>query len=156
MTKKPAAKKPKPKTAVAVVEPKPIANRSPVEAWKDRLHPQHFSDMSPKMSAIVGHVTGRRYTNPHIAEFSTTSDGVVLARVHGDIGFNHHIGNIHDLHQNWANLVDAAGLTDEQRAHANMAFARSFDVSVAPLQHRGLPEDVADVMIRDELNEARG
>lgn len=119
-----------------------VSNGGP-NGWRTKLHPRRFSGMSEKMAAIVGHVTDQRFTNPHIAELETTSDGTVLARAEGDSGHNHHIGHISDLHRNWAGLLDAADMTPAERSQANAAFQRKLKISVTPLR-RGLPESVEE------------
>lgn len=131
----PPAKKPKPRKPSI----KTITDRGDPQQWADRLHPQRFPGMSMKMAAIVGHLTDRRYTTPHLAELETTSDGIVMGRAEGDAGHNHFIGHVADLHQNWAGLLDAANLSPQERAQANAAFARKLRISVSPMR-RGLPE----------------
>lgn len=123
----------KPRTAASIV------NNGGPNGWRTKLHPRRFSGISPKMAAIVGHITDQRYTDPHIASLETTSDGHVLAQAEGDVGHNHFIGHVNDLHSNWSSLLDAAGMNPEERAQANAAFQRKLRISVTPLR-RGLPE----------------
>ena len=74
----------------------------------DLLHPRRFSEMSPRMAAIVGYVLGEHWTEPEIAWLSVTVDGHVVSDAH-------FIGSGQDLDRNVANLLDAAELTQEQR-----------------------------------------
>lgn len=131
----PPAKKPKPRKPSI----KAITDRGDPQQWADRLHPQRFPGMSMKMAAIVGHLTDRRYTTPHLVNLETTSDGIVMGQAEGDSGNNHYVGHISDLHQNWAGLLDAASLSPQERAQANATFARKLRISVSPMR-RGLPE----------------
>ena len=71
----------------------------------DKLNPHRFPHMSGKMAAIVGHVLGEDWTEPTIAELVITSDGYVLARNFGHIGFDAFIGLATDLQRNWDNLL---------------------------------------------------
>ena len=82
----------------------------------EKLHPQRFTAMSGKMAAIVGCVLDEKWTNPQLAEIHITSDGFVLARESGDIGCNAFIGGVEDLERNVANLLNVAGLTDDERS----------------------------------------
>lgn len=79
-----------------------------------KLHPQRFTEMSPKMAAIVAYILGERWTEPEIAEL-VINDGVVLARVVGDVGFNSFIGAAQDLEKNVSNLLAIAELTEAER-----------------------------------------
>ena len=79
-----------------------------------KLHPRRFTGMSGKMAAIVAYVLGEHWTTPEIAEL-IISDGVVLAREDGDIGYNSFIGAVEDLKRNVSNLLAAAGLTEQER-----------------------------------------
>ena len=90
--------------------------------WKEKLHPERFQGMSPKMAAIVGYVCDEKFTNPAITELVITSDGFLLATHEGDIGCNDMLGGESDLKRNWHNLLDAAGLTPEERQEAESAY----------------------------------
>lgn len=129
----------KPRAAASIV------NNGGPNGWRTKLHPQRFGGMSPKMAAIVGHITDQRLTNPHIASLETTADGHVLAQAEGDVGHNHFIGHMSDLHSNWSGLLDAAGMNAEERAQANAAFQRKLKISVTPLR-RGLPESSRELL----------
>ena len=93
----------------------------------NKLHPARFTDMSPKMAAIVGVILGQDFTTPALAAITTTSDGFLLGMNRGDCGFNVFIGSYSDLERNWSNLLDCAELTDDERIEAqglyHMAFA---------------------------------
>lgn len=81
-----------------------------------KLYPGRFPGMSGKMAAIVAYVLGEDWTSPRITEMAVTSDGGVLAAEDGEVGLNHFIGDGGDLDRNVRNLLDVAGLTDEERA----------------------------------------
>ena len=71
--------------------------------------------MSPLMAAIVGYVLGESYTTPEISEIMVgESDNLVYIRKTGAIGFDG-IQSPEDLRKNWYRLLDAAGLTPEER-----------------------------------------
>ena len=89
-----------------------------------KLHPGRFPGMSPKMAAIVGCILGRPFTQPSISELVITSDGCVLARHKGDIGYNDFIGARSDLERNWNRLLDVAGLTNGERQLARRMYCQ--------------------------------
>jgi aminoglycoside/choline kinase family phosphotransferase len=78
--------------------------------------------MSSKMAAIVGYISDETYTNPAINELVVTSDGFILLEHVGDVGTNDMIGGESDLLRNWNDLLDAAGLTPEERTEAEAAY----------------------------------
>jgi hypothetical protein len=84
----------------------------------NKLYPGRFTGMSPKMAAIVGYIIDEHYTCPGIASIIVTSDGAVLAMQDGDIGYNEFVGHVSDLERNWKNLLNAAGLTSEEKKYA--------------------------------------
>jgi hypothetical protein len=84
----------------------------------EKLHPQRFPNMSPRMGAIVGCVLGEEFTTPVLEELCITVDGCVLGRERGDCGHNMFIGSAVDLARNWSELLDAAGLSAEETAEA--------------------------------------
>jgi hypothetical protein len=88
-----------------------------------KLNPSRFPHMTPLMAAIVGHLLDLRVGNPSIVEIVVTSDGFVLARVEGEVGANHFIGNYGDLLRNWFTLLDFAGLTPMEQLEAEALFA---------------------------------
>lgn len=90
-------------------------------ALAHKLHPNRF----PRgvMAAIVGFVLDTRLSNPLIAEVVVTSDGFVLAWVHGEIGTNHLVGRHADLARNWFGLMAATGLTTQEWIEAAALFA---------------------------------
>ena len=79
-----------------------------------KLHPDRFTEMSPRMAAIVGYIVDERFSEPAIAEMVVTSDGFVLARMEGEVGTDEMIGSEADLDRNLLALIEAAGLTDEE------------------------------------------
>jgi len=89
-----------------------------------KLHPVRFPGMSTKMAAIVGCILDRQFTQPSISELVITSDGCVLARHDGDIGYNDFIGARSDLERNWNRLLDVAGLTNDERQLAKRKYRR--------------------------------
>lgn len=90
--------------------------------WKKKLHPGRFARMSGKMAAIVGFICDERFTRPAITELVITGDGFLLAANEGDTGCNDMLGGESDLRRNWNNLLDAAGLTAEERIQAEGAY----------------------------------
>ncbi len=89
---------------------------------KEKLHPKRFPGMSPRMGAIVGCILGVECTTPVLAGITIT-DNCVLAMRQGDCGFNEFIGAKSDLERNWAELLDAAGLDESERAQAGMLYS---------------------------------
>ena len=81
-----------------------------------KLHPSRFTEMSPKMAAIVGYILGESWTEPEVAELAVTGDGVVLARTDGDVGMSAWVGSAEDLDRNVSSLLAVAGLTEQERA----------------------------------------
>lgn len=87
-----------------------------------KLHPSRFPGMSPFMAAIVGHVFGRSYTNPEIAEITVSEqENLVYIRQQGQVGFGG-IESLEDLRNNWNRLIGVAGLTDDERREAVRLF----------------------------------
>jgi hypothetical protein len=93
-----------------------------LKALCKKLHPQRFTAMSPKMSAIVACVLGQKWTDPRLVALVTTSDGFVLAQREGDVGFDAFIGSESDLRSNWGRLLADAGLDEAESAAAEAAF----------------------------------
>ena len=96
-----------------------------LKSLRAKLHPARFTDMSSKMAAIVGCVVDETYTNPRIVHMIVTSDNFVLGQHFGDCGFNQFIGDIADLNENWFNLLQAAGLTNDERQLAESLFEQA-------------------------------
>lgn len=87
-----------------------------------KLHPDRFSGMSPFMAAVVGYVLGESYTEPEIAEITVSEvENLVYIRKAGAVGFDG-LQSLEDLRNNWNRLMDAAGLTPEERAEAVRLF----------------------------------
>jgi hypothetical protein len=95
---------------------------SPLETLTDKLHPSHFTAMSPKMGSIVAYILGQEWVTPQVNALMVTSDGFVMAQVKGDMGYNHFIGEESGLINNWRQLLNAAGLGDEERAMAEKLY----------------------------------
>jgi hypothetical protein len=89
----------------------------------DKLHPDRFSGMSGRMAAVVGYILGQEWSAPRIVELVVTSDGWVLARNAGHVGFDTIIGTVDDLERNWNNLLRAAGLTSQEQQEAGRSYA---------------------------------
>ena len=70
--------------------------------------------VSPKFRAILGCLLGEVWTEPCIDALCVTSDGILLARHAGDIGFNHVEGVVEDLLRNLEGLAEVAQLTPEE------------------------------------------
>jgi hypothetical protein len=79
--------------------------------------------MSPFMAAVVGYVLGESFTEPEIAEVTVSeSENIVYIRQAGAVGFNG-IESLEDLRSNWNRLMEAAGLTSEEREEAVSLFS---------------------------------
>ncbi|KKL72589.1 hypothetical protein LCGC14_2083420 [marine sediment metagenome] len=89
---------------------------------ESKLQPGRFTNMSPKMAAIVGCIIGAKFTDPALVELSITADGHVLGRKDGDCGLNEWIGSADDLERNWQMLLGAAGLTEEEQEQARRCY----------------------------------
>lgn len=80
-----------------------------------KLHPDRFTEMSPLMAAIVGYVLGESWTDPAIAEITVSeAEDLVYVRKAGGTGFEG-VQSLADLRNNWNRLLDAAGLTADER-----------------------------------------
>lgn len=88
-----------------------------------KLNPAGFTEMSPKMAAIVGYIIDAKFTNPSITDLCITGDGFVLAQQEGDIGLNQFIGNVDDLERNWNTLLDVAQLSNGERTKAKALYS---------------------------------
>jgi hypothetical protein len=94
---------------------------------KRRLNPGRFPGMSPLMAAIVGYVLDEPFTDPTIAELTVSEEeNLVYIRPEGRAGFDG-IQSLEDLRNNWNRLLDAAGLTADERKEA----VRLFNVRVS-------------------------
>jgi len=77
---------------------------------KRALHPNRFPAMSTKMMAIVGFIVEGKFTTPSIEQMMVTSDGILMARVTGDIGYNDILGSVSDFKRNWDKLIHLPNL----------------------------------------------
>jgi hypothetical protein len=91
----------------------------------EKLHPRRFPNMSGKMAAVVGYILGEEWSEPCIVELVITSDGWLLARDAGHVGFDRFIGAAIDLERNWNDLLSAAGLTGDERQEAGERYRRA-------------------------------
>ena len=66
------------------------------------------------MAAIVGYILDEPFSEPAISELVVTSDGFVLAQAEGEVGANEMIGTEADLNRNLLDLVEAAGLSQDE------------------------------------------
>lgn len=89
-------------------------------ALAEKLHPDRFTDMSGKMTAIVAYVLGESWTEPEITALSVTSDGFVTT----DAEF---MGEAADLDRNLLNLLVAAGLSDDERSKFERLYRERVD-----------------------------
>lgn len=94
-----------------------------METLHQKLNPSRFPGMSPFMAAIIGYVLGKSFTTPAIAEIAVSeNENLVYVRKEGAIGFDG-IQSLEDLRNNWNRLLDAAGLTANERREAVELFA---------------------------------
>jgi len=75
------------------------------EHIKAALNPARFPGMSNKMMAIVGYIIEGKFTYPVIEEMVVTSDGILMARVSGDVGCNDMLGTVSEFKRNWDKLI---------------------------------------------------
>ena len=86
-----------------------------------KLSRGRFPGISPLMAAIVGYVVGESLADIDIAELKVgETENLVYVRQAGTVGFDG-IPNSEDL-RNWNRLMDAAGLTPEERKRAAELF----------------------------------
>ena len=74
-----------------------------------KLHPDRMK-VSPRFTAVLSCMLDEDWTDPKIVELCITSDGGLLARHDGDIGFNDFIGAESDLIRNLEGVAKAADL----------------------------------------------
>lgn len=81
-----------------------------------KLDPRRFPNMSPEFAAVVGCLLQIHVTEPRLEEMTVTSDGWLLGRNEGDMGFNESIGTRAWLLENWEKLISLpeVGLTDDE------------------------------------------
>lgn len=101
----------------------------------EKLHPDRFTAMSGKMTAIVGYVLGESWTDPEIRSMSVSSDGYVTT----DSDF---LGEAADLDRNLRKLLIAAQLSPEERQE----FARLFRERVDDHQPATARPDYAELL----------
>jgi hypothetical protein len=93
-----------------------------LEELKRKLHPHRFPHMSPLTAAIVGYVLGESFTDPEIAEINVSErENLIFFRQAGELRFEG-LQSLVDVRNNWNALMDAAGLTPEERAEAVRLF----------------------------------
>lgn len=89
---------------------------------QNKLRPARFSDMSPMMAALVECIVGGATISPQLVALTVTSDGFLLARRKGDLGYDAFIGAYEDFRNNWLRLLDAAELSEVEKDTANKIF----------------------------------
>ena len=80
-----------------------------------KCDPRRFPDMSGMMTALLGAVLGQDWTDPRLVAITVTSDGHLLARAEGEIGFDRYIGLASDWRDNLRRFAVAADLTAAER-----------------------------------------
>jgi len=88
--------------------------------WVEKLAPDYLRT-SPKMTAILGALTGERWTEPRMIRIYITSDRFALGEHEGEVGANYFIGAASDLERNINGVCNAVGLTPTERVE----FART-------------------------------
>lgn len=100
-----------------------------MDSLADKLRPSRFPAMSPFMAAVVGYILGESFTDPEIAEMTVSeAEGIVYVRQAGAAGFDG-IQSLDDLRNNWNRLLDAAGLTPEERRRAVELFVSRISIT---------------------------
>ena len=89
-----------------------------------KLHPDRFTEMSPKMTAIIAYVLGEEWTDPQIAWMSVSSDGYVTT----DADF---LGDAADL---WIGPFFAQDIGDDGR-HLGAHFRESIGMQLGAQRH---------------------
>ena len=81
------------------------------------------------MAAIAAYVLGESWTDPAIAEITVSeTEDLVYVRKVGAVGFDG-VHSLTDLRNNWNRMLDAAGLTEDERHEAVTVFCSK----VAPI-----------------------
>jgi IS4 transposase len=81
-----------------------------IQRLANKLHPGRFSDMSPKMAAMLSGILGESWTEPVIHHMAITSDGHLIDGVPG----GGYLGVAADLERNVYNLLQVADLTPNE------------------------------------------
>lgn len=108
----------------------------------DKLHPDRFTAMSGRMAAIVGYVLGESWTEPELPYLSVTSDGFVTSA-------DDFMGEAADLDRNILDLLDAAGLTADERAEFESRYRDRVD-DWRPVV--GGPHPATDRLVRQDYS----
>jgi hypothetical protein len=75
----------------------------------EKLRPARFPNVSGKMFACLGALLNQKWSEPRLASIVATTDGMLLGRAEGDIGFNEMIGVFADFSRNVQGMVESAG-----------------------------------------------
>jgi hypothetical protein len=94
-------------------------------AIAQKLNPGRFPNVSGKMIAILGALLNQKWTNPRISSIIASSDGFLLARPEGSVGFDEFIGPFSDFQRNLWGMVESAGdLTVEEQEFLRVLLKR--------------------------------
>jgi hypothetical protein len=85
-----------------------------------KLHPKNFTEMSPRMAAIVAYIVGESWTEPNIKWLSITTDGCIVSE-------RHYLGQGYDLDKNIDALIQVADLSKEEEAYFRGLMADKID-----------------------------
>ena len=95
-----------------------------LDALTGKFHPNRMK-CSAKLTALLARLLGGyRWTDPAIVELILTSD-TIMAREEGDIGANSFIGAPEDFTRNLRGVVDAAGVTNDERIRLAVLFSNN-------------------------------
>jgi hypothetical protein len=85
-------------------------------ALQTKLHPRRFPNMSPEFAAVVGCLLDIHITEPRLVDLLCTSDGWLLGRNEGELGFDVSLGTRSWLLENWEKLITLpeVGLTKKE------------------------------------------
>jgi hypothetical protein len=98
---------------------------------REKLDPKRYPNMSAQMAALLGCILLKDFgVTPVISELIVTSDGFLMARDEGDIGFNRFLGAASELRQNWERLVSVAGLAADEHAAAEKMYRDAVQTTV--------------------------
>jgi len=75
--------------------------------------------MSDKMTAFLSFLLQEDWTKPRILDMNITSDGFVMAFTDQEDSL---FSSASDLERNWSDLLEIAGLTDEEMAEAKQLY----------------------------------
>ena len=97
--------------------------RELASAAEKKLDPANFPEMTGEMAAILGCVFKKEYTEPQFVRLYITPDGLMIAQWLECFQCGSLIGRAEDFEKDWAELLDVAGLTREEKAEVNRMLA---------------------------------